>query len=66
LTWPVETGGEATLDSIKALCQRSLEERGLSDEIDPKLDAILSPERRRLQSSMKEAINRVLSLVYET
>jgi hypothetical protein len=58
--WPDETGGSEAVLKIKELCTR---ERGLSDEISEELGVILAPERRRIESAMRDAIGRVLDIV---
>jgi hypothetical protein len=65
-SWPIETGGNETLEAIKSVCRRSAE-RGnrLEDEIDADLVKLLEPEKRRLQQEMGKAIRRVIQLVYE-
>jgi len=62
--WPAETGGDETLRQIIDVCNRRTREE-LSDEIAPDLESLLLPERQRLQGNMKEAIHRMLDLVYE-
>jgi hypothetical protein len=42
----------------------SPENRGLLGDIDPDLDALLAPERRRLRQAMIRAMQGVTALVY--
>jgi hypothetical protein len=61
--WPEETGGEATLRKIRQVLTTPGE--GGWREAEEKLDALLLPERRRLQNNMTQAIHRMLALLYE-
>jgi len=64
--WPSETGGKATLT-------RFLDVAHLSDHHDTRdeepassqIDALIEPERQRLKRLIREAVERVLALVYE-
>jgi len=65
-SWPIETGGDETLEAIKAVCRRALEQNPrVKDEIDADLVRLLEPEKRRLQREMEKAIKRVVELVYD-
>lgn len=61
--WPAETGGEGTFRKIREALNDPVE-RSLS-EIAERIDALLLPERRRLQENMVQAIQYMLELVYE-
>ena len=54
--WPTETGGNETLRKIMDVCAQP----PYAD-----LDMLLLPERKRLQSNMSVAINRMLDLLYQ-
>ncbi len=58
--WPAETGGAQTLAKIRARC----EARGMADEFDAELDALLAPERQRLLDEMVAAMGRVLAQIH--
>ena len=60
--WPAESGGDETFRKIMEVCERIGRD---SDEIEPELEALLLPEKQRLQGHMTQAINRVLNRVYQ-
>ena len=70
--WPVETGGEGTFRKIVEVCDRYTQEELLDQDANhgqwgrpnSDLEALLRPERQRMQSEMTEAISRMLELVY--
>jgi len=65
-SWPVETGGDATLREVLSHSERKMQERGVAASfLDEKLIALLLPERRRLHEAMKAAIRRMLSVAYD-
>jgi hypothetical protein len=56
--WPLETGGEETLQAALLLGQQD------GPDADDKLAALLVPEKRRLQQAMSEASHRMLAVAY--
>jgi len=65
-SWPVETGGDATLLEVLSHSERKMRGgRGVADGIDEKLVALLSPEMRRQHEAMQNAIRRMLSVAYD-
>jgi hypothetical protein len=57
--WPDETGGQDTLDAIMELLHRPR-----VDDATDSLDQFMQPERQRLKSVAKDAIQRMLTMVY--
>jgi len=73
LSWPEETGGANTAQKIVARCRLveartrqsgPTEAQGGLDAVDEELSGLLSPERRRLQERMVEAMQRVVAVLY--
>lgn len=58
LTWPAQTGGRTTLEKIMAMCGNP------SEETDRELNRLFEPERYRQKSLMRDAIERVLEVVF--
>lgn len=66
--WPEETGGEETLKKILALFRGETKvwrENEDGENVDVDFDEVLRPEKERLQKNMADAINCMLSLVYD-
>jgi hypothetical protein len=62
--WPPETGGGETLLQIKQVCARANAGDWHPGRKNEDLDALVLPEKRRLQRNMTEAINHMLALLY--
>jgi len=70
--WPAESGGEDTFREIVEVCSRYTEEELLDQNAshgqwgqpNSDLEALLRPERQRMQGEMTQAINRMLDMVY--
>jgi len=63
--WPAETGGRATLARILDVVRLSGQDDSDGREAACRqIDALIDPERQRLRRLMREAVERVLELVY--
>lgn len=73
VAWPVETGGPAVLEELRARCRQieqahrtvpSPEDRPRLADVDGELERLLAPERRRLHAQIVLAIGRVVDVLY--
>jgi hypothetical protein len=71
--WPLESGGPAVLDRLRARCREieeasraapTPEERPALDAVDEELNRLIAPERRRLRGEIVHAVERVVDLLY--
>ena len=67
LTWPEGTGGPSTIERIRERCHVVGDDSQTSDlnAADPEIEALLRPERKRLETEMISAVRRVRHLIFE-